>query len=147
MLFLLNLFNNLNLCTSYIKQIMNVFSFAQWNKYFHSVKDEMYHSALPHWMEHFIFHRVKIFVPLHEWEHIICIPFITIHLSESNRWKLWGYSLSMRKCNPTKYALADLDACIMLIIRAHMLHLYCAFVHTLFYINSWCKEAHQVGAD
>ena len=43
MLFLLNLFKNLNLCTSYIKQIMNVFSIVQWNKYFHSVKDEMYH--------------------------------------------------------------------------------------------------------
>ena len=40
MFFLLNLFKNLNLCTSYIKQIMNVFSFVQWNKYFHSVKDE-----------------------------------------------------------------------------------------------------------
>ena len=38
----LNLFKNLNLCTSYIKQIMIVFSFVQWNKYFHSVKDEMY---------------------------------------------------------------------------------------------------------
>ena len=34
MLFLLNLFKNLNVCTSYIKQIMNVFSFVQWNKYF-----------------------------------------------------------------------------------------------------------------
>ena len=45
MLFLLNLFKNLNLCTSYIKQIMNVFSFVQWNKYFHSVKDEIYHST------------------------------------------------------------------------------------------------------
>ena len=45
MLFQLNLFKNLNLCTSYIKQIMNVFSFMQWNKYFHSVKDEMYLSS------------------------------------------------------------------------------------------------------
>ena len=41
-LFFWNLFKNLNLCTSYIKQIMNVFSFVQWKKYFHSVKDEMY---------------------------------------------------------------------------------------------------------
>ena len=24
---------------------MNVFSFVQWNKYFHSVKDEMFHST------------------------------------------------------------------------------------------------------
>ena len=31
---------------SYIKQIMNVFSFVHRNKYFHSVKDEMYHSNL-----------------------------------------------------------------------------------------------------
>ena len=29
----------------YIKQIMNVFSFVQWNKYFHEVKDEMFHST------------------------------------------------------------------------------------------------------
>ena len=31
---------------------MNVFSYVQWNKYFHSVKDEMYYvpfnSASPH---------------------------------------------------------------------------------------------------
>ena len=27
--------------------MMNVFSFMQWNKYFHLVKDEMYHST-PH---------------------------------------------------------------------------------------------------
>ena len=42
----LNLFKNLNLCTtSYIQQIMKVFSFMHWNKYFHTVKDEMYHST------------------------------------------------------------------------------------------------------
>ena len=29
-----------HLFSCYIKQIMNVFSFVQWNKYFHSVKDE-----------------------------------------------------------------------------------------------------------
>ena len=45
MSFLLNLFKNLNLCTNYIKQIMNVFSFVQWNKCFHSVKDKMFHST------------------------------------------------------------------------------------------------------
>ena len=54
--FLLNLFENMNLCTSYIKQIMNAFSFVQWNNYFHLVKDEM---------SHLIFHLMKIFVPLH----------------------------------------------------------------------------------
>ena len=42
-IFSVKFFKNLNLCTSYIKQIMNVFSFVQWNKYFHSVKDELYH--------------------------------------------------------------------------------------------------------
>ena len=35
-----------DLFSCYIKQIMNVFfSFVQWNKYFHSVKDEMFHST------------------------------------------------------------------------------------------------------
>ena len=38
------IFENLNLCSSYTKQIMNVFLLVQWNKYFHSVKDEMHHS-------------------------------------------------------------------------------------------------------
>ena len=28
------------------KTILNVFSFVQWNKYFHEVKDEMFHSTL-----------------------------------------------------------------------------------------------------
>ena len=51
MLFLLNLFKNLNLCTSYIQQVMNVFSFVQWYKYFHSVKDEMHHSTRPRLVE------------------------------------------------------------------------------------------------
>ena len=32
--------NDKDLFWCYIKQIMNVFSFVQWNKYFHSVKDE-----------------------------------------------------------------------------------------------------------
>ena len=36
--------NDKDLVWCYIKQIMNVFSFVQWNKYFHSVKDEMFHS-------------------------------------------------------------------------------------------------------
>ena len=43
--FLSNLFKTLNLCIGYVKQIMNVFSFVQWDKYFLSVKDEMYHST------------------------------------------------------------------------------------------------------
>ena len=42
MIFLSNLFKNLNLCTSYIKQIMNVFSFVQWYKYFHLGYDPMH---------------------------------------------------------------------------------------------------------
>ena len=37
--------NDKDLFWRYIKQIMNVFSFVQWNKYFHSVKDEMFHST------------------------------------------------------------------------------------------------------
>ena len=50
-IFLLNLFNKLNLCTSYIKQIMNVFSFVKWNKYFYFVKDEIFHSTRLHLSE------------------------------------------------------------------------------------------------
>ena len=34
-----------DLFSCYIKQIMNVFPFVQWNKYFHSVKDELFHST------------------------------------------------------------------------------------------------------
>ena len=43
---LLNLLKNMNLCssTNCIKQIMNV-PFMQWNKYFHTVKDEVFHST------------------------------------------------------------------------------------------------------
>ena len=45
MLFLLNLFKNLSLCIYMLYKTNNVFSFVQWDKYFHSVKDEMYHST------------------------------------------------------------------------------------------------------
>ena len=43
--FLLNLFKNLNLCTSYIKQIMTVSHSCNWTNKFHLVKDDMYHST------------------------------------------------------------------------------------------------------
>ena len=43
-----------------------IFSFCKrWNVPFNSV--------LPHWMEHLIFHLMKIFVPLHSWTFIIGI--------------------------------------------------------------------------
>ena len=44
----------------------------QWYKYFYEVKDEMFHfnEAKPTWMEHLIFHRMGISVPLQEWENI-----------------------------------------------------------------------------
>ena len=45
------------------KQITNVFSFVQWNKYFHSVKDEMFYSTRLHLDIHLSPH--EIFVPLH----------------------------------------------------------------------------------
>ena len=34
-----------DLFSCHIKQILNVFSFVQWYKYFHEVKDEMFHST------------------------------------------------------------------------------------------------------
>ena len=40
--------NDKDLFWCYIKQIMNVFSFVQWKKYFHSVKDEMFHCTHKH---------------------------------------------------------------------------------------------------
>ena len=62
---------------------MNVFSFVLWNKYFHEVKDEMYHSSrLCLVEEHFIFHLMKIFVPLHSETFIICIILGGIHKNE-----------------------------------------------------------------
>ena len=49
MLFLFTLFKNFNLCTSYVKQIMNMFlQFVEWKKYFLLVKDEMFHSTRLH---------------------------------------------------------------------------------------------------
>ena len=38
-------FTDKDLFSCHIKQIMNVLSFMLWNKYFHSVKDEMFHSS------------------------------------------------------------------------------------------------------
>ena len=36
-------FTEKSLFSCFIKQIMNVFSFVEWNKYNHSLKDEMFH--------------------------------------------------------------------------------------------------------
>ena len=74
--FLLNLSKNLNLCTSYVKQITNVFSFVQWNKYFHSVRDEMYHSIF-----HLSLNRTFHFLPH---ENICIIALKSIHYLYTN---------------------------------------------------------------
>ena len=62
-LYLTNLkfFKNFDMILCYIKQIMNVFIRAM-VKYFHSVKDGIFHFPF----QNFIFHRMKIFLPLHE---------------------------------------------------------------------------------
>ena len=51
----------------YSIQIMNVYE-CNGKKYFHEVKDEIFHSKRrqPSGMENFIFHRMKMFLPLHE---------------------------------------------------------------------------------
>ena len=73
----------LNLCSSYIKQIMNVFSFVQWNNIFMRWKMKC---SIPRQMEHFIFHLMKIFVPMHKWENIyyfytdLCISWFDIFI-------------------------------------------------------------------
>ena len=74
--FLLNLSKNLNLCTSYVKQITNVFSFMQWNKYFHSVRDEMYHSIF-----HLSLNRTFHLLPR---ENICIIALKNIHYLYTN---------------------------------------------------------------
>ena len=57
-----------------------------------------------------------------------------VHWSSPNRRKLWGSSLSTRKCNLTKSVRADVEACVMLILRACLLHLYCVLLRTCFSI-------------
>ena len=54
--------NDKDLFWCYIKQIMNVFSFVQWNKYFHSVKAEL--NGTFHLEPHENIY-MKIFIPLH----------------------------------------------------------------------------------
>ena len=55
-------FADKDLLKCHIKQIMNVFSFVQWNKYFHLVKDEMfrwkylYHCTHKHWL--FVYYSI-----------------------------------------------------------------------------------------
>ena len=39
--------------------------------------DVPFNEAKPSWVVHFIFHRMKIFVPLHEWENIHYLFYIT----------------------------------------------------------------------
>ena len=50
--------------------MVQIFSWGErWNVPFNEAK--------PSWMIHFIFHRMKIFVPLHEWENIHYLFYIT----------------------------------------------------------------------
>ena len=50
--------------------MVRIFSWGErWNVPFNEAK--------PSWMVHFIFHRMKIFVPLHEWENIHYLFYIT----------------------------------------------------------------------
>ena len=71
MLFLLNLLKNLNLCTSYIKQIMNVSHLCNGtNISFRERWNVPFNSASPCWMQHFIFHTH---------ENICTIALINIH--------------------------------------------------------------------
>ena len=61
-----------------IIQIMNVYEcngtniFMRWK-----MKCSIQRGAKPSWMVHFIFHRMKIFVPLHEWENIHYLFYIS----------------------------------------------------------------------
>ena len=64
-----------------IKQIMNNFSFVQWNKYFHSVKDEMFYSTwlrLVEWNISF-FTIVHLYHYAHKYSlfHLVYDPLLT----------------------------------------------------------------------
>ena len=54
----------------FMSAMVQIFSWGErWNVPFNEAK--------PSWMVHFIFHRMKIFVPLHEWENIHYLFYIT----------------------------------------------------------------------
>ena len=89
----------MNLCTNYITN-NDVFSYVQWNKYFHSVKYEMSHSTRRRMHKYFIFHLMKIFVPLHVWENIIIhvisdiiLNWVRKHLLAFIIYSIWGAEL------------------------------------------------------
>ena len=55
----------------FMSAMVQIFSWGErWNVPFNEAK--------PSWMVHFIFHQMKIFVPLHEWENISFIIFFYI---------------------------------------------------------------------
>ena len=70
---------------SYSIQIMNVYEcngtniFMRWNVPFKEAK--------PSWMVHFIFYQMKILVPLHEWENIICFIQLVQRFKFVNKFK------------------------------------------------------------
>ena len=54
----------------FMSAMVQIFSWGErWNVPFNEAK--------PSWMVHFIFHLMKIFVPLHEWENIHYLFYIT----------------------------------------------------------------------
>ena len=103
--FLSKFFKNFNLCTSYIKQIMNVFSFVQWNKYFHSVKDEMYHSTR--------FASLNGTFHLSPHENICTITLINIHYLYTN-YLSWVYVLVISVEGVLNYCKDVFQSCLVL---------------------------------
>ena len=68
----------------------------QWYKYFSWGErwNVPFNNVKPSWMEHLIFHQMKLFVPLHEWENIhylfdiTCIKIqIFKKIEKKNNWK------------------------------------------------------------
>ena len=54
----------------FMSAIVQIFLWGErWNVPFHEAKSS--------WMVHSIFHRMKIFVPFHEWENIHYLLYIT----------------------------------------------------------------------
>ena len=57
---------------------------------------------LSSWIKHFTFHRMKIFVPLHEWKNIHYLFYITAKWIFFSKTKLTMFSQNVLRCNRGK---------------------------------------------
>ena len=80
----------------------------------------LFNLTLPHWMKHFIFHLMKIFVPLHSWTFIICKIFVQNYIkltqNYNDRKKWWYWQPPTHTLNSSTESCCSLKSVLVIVV-------------------------------